>query len=76
MAAATRLASAFACSSDTPGLRRAYAKISPLPRFASGGDGSSGIHTSVSPRVPPRLASGSWNAGGMTPLIVYGARRA
>ena len=49
-AVATRLASACACSSDTPGLRRAYASRLPLPRFASGGDGSSGIHTSVSPR--------------------------
>ena len=55
MMAATRLASACACSSDTPGLRRAYAKYVPLPRFASGGDGSSGIHTSVSPRDIPRL---------------------
>ena len=50
--AATRLTSACACSSDTPGLRRAYAKYCRLPRFAFGGDGSSGIHTSVSPRVP------------------------
>ena len=40
MAAATRLASASACSSDTPGLRRAYAKYCRLPRFASDGDGT------------------------------------
>jgi hypothetical protein len=69
-AVATRLASACACSSETPGLRRAYAMLLPLPRFASDGDGPSGIHTSVSPRDIPRLTTGSWNAGGMTPLIV------
>ena len=36
--AATRFTSARACSSETPGLRRAYAKYRPAPRFESLGD--------------------------------------
>ncbi len=71
---ATRLTSACACSSETPGLRRAYTKFDWLPRFSSPGDGTSGIHTSVSPRVIAEPAMGSWNAGGMTPRHGIAAR--
>jgi hypothetical protein len=67
--AAARLTSACACSSDTPGLRRAYAVLLPLPGFGLGGEGSSGIHTSVLPRLPS-VTIGSRNSGGITPLIV------
>ena len=67
--AATRLASACACSSETPGLRRAYAKKARLfLLLACSGDTTRGIHTSVSPR-DPMAATGNWNAGGMTPVI-------
>jgi hypothetical protein len=51
-------------------LRRAYAKYGALFRFVSDGDGTSGIHTSLSPRPIAVPATGSWNAGGMTPLTV------
>jgi len=61
---ATRLTSACACSSETPGLRRAYAKFDWLFRFSSVGEGPSGIHTSV------LLLTGSWNADGMTPVTI------
>ena len=61
--------SARACSSATPGLRRANTRRLWPPRLAARSPSASGAHSSVC----VSQNGGNWNSRGMTPTTVYGS---